>query len=99
MLNTLFTSLCVIVPGVWEKDLSSKTLMAVPELYVYGQKNMGLNIYTYLLWMIGAAASGIVVWFVCWAGFGLGLEGKQDLFALGDLVFSVAIVWTNYKLL
>lgn len=100
VLNTLFTSLCVIIPGIFEQDLKAQTLLAIPELYAYGQLNKGLNIRLYLLWMVGAAATGIIVWFVCWAGFGVfDVAGAQELFALGDLCFSAAIVWTNVKLL
>ncbi|KAF2093445.1 P-type ATPase [Rhizodiscina lignyota] len=99
VLNTLFTSLCVIVPGIFDQDLKADTLLAVPELYRYGQLNKALNIRRYIVWMIGATATGIVVWFICWAAFGVyDIEGGQDLFALGDLVFTVAIVWTNCKL-
>lgn len=96
----MFTSLCVIVPGIFEQDLKAETLLAVPELYRFGQRNMGLNLRIYITWMIGAVATGIVSWFVGWAAFGVfDLKGRQDLFALGDLLFSIAIVWTNCKLL
>ncbi|KAK3075384.1 hypothetical protein LTS18_014049, partial [Coniosporium uncinatum] len=69
VLNTLFTSLCVIILGIFEQDLSADTLLAVPELYRYGQRNEALNIPKYLLWMLGATVEGIVVWFVCWAAY------------------------------
>ncbi|EGO59265.1 hypothetical protein NEUTE1DRAFT_79192 [Neurospora tetrasperma FGSC 2508] len=99
VLNTLFTSLCVIVPGVWEQDLSAETLMAVPELYVWGQRDGGLNLRKYLGWMMAAVAQGVVVWWVCWGLYG-GIAVKDNgLFAVGNLVFTVAIVWTNLKLL
>ncbi|KAK4145970.1 uncharacterized protein C8A04DRAFT_10160 [Dichotomopilus funicola] len=100
-LNTLFTSLCVIVPGVWEQDLSAETLLAVPELYVFGQRNGGLRGGMYLWWMVGAAVEGVVVWWVCWVGYGQVVGPVRDggLFAVGNLVFSVNIVWTNLKLL
>jgi phospholipid-translocating ATPase len=100
VLNTLFTSLCVIIMGVFEKDLRPETLLAVPELYVYGQKNLGMNLRKYLGWMICAVAEGIIVWYVCWAAYGVAdFMGDEGLFAFGDLVFSVAIMWTNWKLL
>lgn len=100
VLNTLFTSLCVVIPGIFEQDLSAETLLAVPELYTYGQRNKGLNIRLYLLWMVHATATGIVVWFIAWAGFGVfDIAGATEVFALGDLCFSIAIVWTNVKLL
>lgn len=103
VLNVLFTSLATIAPGVWEQDLSQETLLAVPELYVYGQRGEALNLSRYLGWMIGAAVEGILTFYGCWAGYGyFGQAGgfrDQGLFALGDLVFTVCIVWTNWKLL
>ncbi|RLL94188.1 hypothetical protein CFD26_103788 [Aspergillus turcosus] len=99
VLNTLFTSLCVIIMGMFEQDLSADTLLAVPELYTYGQSNAGLNLRKYLAWMICATAEGMVVWFFSWAAYGVfGNPTDQGLFAFGDLVFSLGIVWTNWKL-
>ena len=100
VLNTLFTSLCVIVMGIFEQDLHADTLLAVPELYVYGQQNLGLNLPKYLAYMVGATTQGMIVWFACWTSCGVfDLMGDQGLFAIGDLVFSLAILWTNWKLL
>ena len=100
VLNTLFTSLCTIVPGIWEQDLGASILMAVPELYAYGQRGKGLDPRKYAGWMLTAMAQGTFVWFACWAGYGAFQDGRDvGLFALGDLVFSVGIMWTNLKLL
>lgn len=102
VLNVLFTSLCVIVPGITEQHLRKNTLLAVPELYSYGQHNQGLNLPRYLKWAVGAACEGVIVLFTCWAVYSVGtgdLMGDQGLFAVGDLVFGVAIIWTNLKLL
>ena len=100
VLNTFFTSLCVIIMGTFEQDLSAKTLLAVPELYVYGQRNMGLNLRKYSGWMIAAVSEGVIVWLVCWAAYGLhDSMGDEGIFAFGDLVFSAAMMWTNFKLL
>ncbi|KAK4096327.1 phospholipid-translocating P-type ATPase [Parathielavia hyrcaniae] len=98
--NTLFTSLCVIVPGVWEQELAAETLLAVPELYVFGQRDRGLNVRKYFAWMFGAAAEGVLVWFLCWALYG-GVSPVRDggLYAMGNLVFSVNVAWINLKLL
>ncbi|KAK4508784.1 hypothetical protein PRZ48_002523 [Zasmidium cellare] len=99
VLNTLFTSLCTIVPGIWEMDLQPETLLAVPELYTYGQRNQGLNLRMYILWMIHATACGIAVWFIIWASYGyFNVMGDNGLFALGDLAFSLGIIWTNWKI-
>lgn len=100
VLNTLFTSLCVIIPGMFEQDLKAETLLAVPELYVFGQRNLGLNLTMYLRWMIHATVQGILIWFISWAAFAhFNKFGDHGLFALGDLAFTLGIVWTNLKLL
>ena len=100
VLNTLFTSLCVIVPGMFEQDLKADTLLAVPELYTYGQRNKGLNVAKYLAWMVLATVQGMLMWFLAWALFGkYNKMGDNGTFALGDLCFSLAIMWTNIKLL
>ncbi|KAK5990757.1 Phospholipid-transporting ATPase dnf1 [Cladobotryum mycophilum] len=99
--NTLFTSLCTICMGIWEQDLRAETLLAIPELYVYGQRNMGLNFWKYIRWMVLGAIEGVIVWNGVWAGYAL-LTGPgprdQGLYALGSLVFTIGILWINWKL-
>ncbi|QPG99507.1 hypothetical protein C2857_001954 [Epichloe festucae Fl1] len=98
--NTLFTSLCTICLGIWEQDLGADTLLAVPELYVYGQRNMGLNTYKYIRWMLLAAVEGVMAWYGVWAAYGWISPAARDegLYALGTLVFTVGILWINWKL-
>lgn len=99
-LNTLFTSLCVLVPGTFEQDLRADTLLAVPELYSYGQKNKGLNLVLFFQWVCVAVVHGMLCWFIVWALYGRhAIMSDNGLFALGDLVFSIAILWTNIKLM
>ncbi|KAI8618854.1 hypothetical protein BC830DRAFT_1165860 [Chytriomyces sp. MP71] len=50
--NVLFTSIPVMVVGLFEKDLNRSTLMAVPELYRYGQENRGYNFRVQLRWLM-----------------------------------------------
>lgn len=99
--NTLFTSLCTICMGVWEQDLRAETLLAVPELYVYGQRNMGLNPWNFTRWMFLAAVEGIICWYGVWAGYGWIVPQGRDntLYALGQLNFTVGVLWINWKLL
>ncbi len=99
-LNTLFTSLCTIMPGMFEQDLSAETLLAVPELYVHGQRNGELNLPQVLVWMALGTAQGLLVWYIPWQLFNHhNIMGDNGTFALGDLCFSLAIMWTNIKLL
>ncbi|KAF9769474.1 hypothetical protein IL306_013081 [Fusarium sp. DS 682] len=98
--NTLFTSLCVICMGIWDQDLSAETLLAVPELYVYGQRNQGLNIWKFGRWMLLGAIEGVICWYGVWAGHGWISPAARDegLYALGTLTFSVGVLWINWKL-
>lgn len=98
--NTLFTSLCVICMGIWEQDLAAETLLAVPELYVYGQRNMGLNIWKFGRWMLLGAIEGVVCWYGIWAGYGWISPGSRDsgIYAMGTLTFTVGVLWINWKL-
>lgn len=99
-LNTLFTSLCVILPGIFEQDLRAETLLAVPELYIFGQRSRGLNMSAFLLLMASATIEGMLVWHVPLHIYGLaGYSNDEGAFALGHMVFSIAIIWTNCKLL
>ncbi|OLN88113.1 putative phospholipid-transporting ATPase DNF3-like protein 1 [Colletotrichum chlorophyti] len=96
--NTLFTSLCVICMGIWEQDLSADTLLAVPELYVYGQRNMGLNLPKYIAWMFSAACQGVLAYWGVWAGYvWFARTSDQGLFAVGNLAFTLGVIWINYK--
>ncbi|KAK1625426.1 phospholipid-translocating P-type ATPase [Colletotrichum phormii] len=96
--NTLFTSLCVICLGIWEQDLSADTLLAVPELYVYGQRNMGLNLAKYAGWMLSAAIQGVLAYWGVWAGYvWFAHSSDQGLYAVGNLAFTLGVVWINYK--
>lgn len=98
--NTLFTSLPVMLPGIFEQDLSPATLLAVPELYSYGQQSKGFNMTKYGLWMLMAAIESQLIWFTIYGLFGIvPITDDQSLFAIGDLAFSVCVVFINIKLL
>ncbi|KAL5115523.1 drs2 neo1 protein [Pleosporales sp. CAS-2024a] len=92
MFNTLFTSLPVIFMGVFEKDLSASTLLAVPELYTKGQRNGGFNIRVYLGWIFMASSEAMVVYFLM-----LGLWGQsqwtvdESIFPMGALSFTAIV--------
>ncbi|KAI3330427.1 hypothetical protein F4824DRAFT_478563 [Ustulina deusta] len=99
VLNILFTSLCVLCMGIWEQDLRAETLLAVPELYVHGQRNRELNFFRFVTWITGAVIDGTLVWVLIWLGYNVfGRPLDDGLFAFGDLAFSIGILWTNWKL-
>ncbi|KAE9369759.1 phospholipid-translocating P-type ATPase [Stipitochalara longipes BDJ] len=98
--NILFTSLPVMLPGIFEQDLSAETLLAVPELYGYGQQNKGFDMWKYTWWMLMAALESQLIWWMTYSLFGVvPITDDQSLFAIGNLAFSVCVIFINVKLL
>ncbi|ETI21650.1 hypothetical protein G647_07997 [Cladophialophora carrionii CBS 160.54] len=99
MFNTLFTSLPVVFMGVFEKDLSAPTLLAVPELYNIGQRNQGFNFRAYVRWCTLGACEAVLVYFLVHNIYGLAwFTQDQELYAFGDLVYSVCVVVISLKM-
>ncbi|PBP16371.1 p-type ATPase, partial [Diplocarpon rosae] len=98
--NTLFTSLAVILLGIFEQDLNASTLLAVPELYVSGQTGEAFNFKVYLGWMFMAASESVIIYFLMFGLFGKAIFTQdQGLLAMGTLAFSGAVIFINTKLL
>lgn len=98
--NTLFTSLAVIFLGIFERDLNASTLLAVPELYVKGQRNESFNIKNYLGWMFMASSSSMVIYFLMFGLYGEAVFTRDEsVLAMGQMCFTVAIIFINTKML
>lgn len=98
--NTLFTSLAVILLGMFEQDLRAETLLAVPELYTYGQKNKAFNFGKYIGWTIVAVVEAVLIYYGTSGIFSHTLApGDNSLYVMGDLAFTVSVVFINIKLL
>ncbi|KAH9878012.1 hypothetical protein J1614_003229, partial [Plenodomus biglobosus] len=100
MFNTLFTSLPVIFMGVFEQDTPARTLLAVPELYVVGQRNGGFNARVYLGWMFMASVEAVVVFFSVVELYAGGKVGGADdsVFPLGVAMYTVVVVVIAMKM-
>lgn len=98
--NTLFTSLAVILLGIFEQDLHAETLIAMPELYTFGQKNKAFNFHKYLGWTIMAVVEAVLVFFGIWGIYThITFDSDNGLFAMGDLAFTACVLLINTKLL
>ncbi|KAF3771031.1 hypothetical protein M406DRAFT_87833 [Cryphonectria parasitica EP155] len=98
--NTLFTSLAVILLGMFEQDLRAETLLAMPELYTYGQKNKAFNFRKYIGWTIMGVLEAVFIFFGTWGIFmHITFDRDNGLFAMGDLAFTAGVVFINTKLL
>jgi len=99
MFNTLFTSLPVIFMGFFEQDLRMETLLAFPELYSFGQRNLGFNLKVYLYWVLMAASGSVLIFYLM-----LGLYGQatftQDngLYSMGSMTFTACVIVIATKL-
>jgi phospholipid-translocating ATPase len=99
MFNTLFTSLPVIFMGVFEKDLSASTLLAVPELYTKGQRNGGFNIRVYLSWMFMASAEAMIVYFVMLSLWGESRwKVDESIFPAGVICYTAIVIIISLKM-
>lgn len=98
--NTLFTSLPVMIVGIFEKDLEATTLLAVPELYrTMGQKNSGFNIWIYFGWTAMGVAEAMIIYFCMLTLFGEASIMKDNtLFSMGDLSFVAVVIVVSVKL-
>ncbi|KAM7218919.1 hypothetical protein V8F06_005655 [Rhypophila decipiens] len=98
--NTLFTSLPVIIPGIFEKDLSAATLLAVPELYSFGQKNKAFNIKLYIGWMLMAVIESVLIFNATYYIYTvLSVPPIHvDLYAVGTMAFTLCVVFINIKM-
>lgn len=98
--NSLFTSLPVILLGIFEKDLRAETLLAVPELYTFGQKGRGFSYLQYLGWMVMGVTGSFVIFYFMWAVYNSALFTEDtSMYAMGMLCFSVGVIFINIKLL
>lgn len=98
--NTLFTSLPVIFLGIFEQDLAASTLLAVPELYIQGQRNEGFNIKKYIGWMFMAVSESMIIYYIMFGLFGEAVFTEDSsVLALGQMCFTAAVIFINTKLL
>ena len=98
MFNTLFTSLPVLVIGIFDKDLSATTLLAVPELYTKGQKNGAFSFKLYFGWMFIALSQALMCFFIPLYMFAWGDISNVGIFAFGNLVYTCCAVLICVKL-
>ncbi|RUS32171.1 hypothetical protein BC938DRAFT_476104 [Jimgerdemannia flammicorona] len=100
--NTLFSSLPVMVIGMFEKDLNASTLLANPEAYRIGQRDGAFNLRIFTQWVITAWWHTICVVLIPLSLNGLfnaqweiQLNGSLQLYTLGVMLyFSVVLVVT-----
>ncbi|KAL7922515.1 hypothetical protein ACQKWADRAFT_292662 [Trichoderma austrokoningii] len=100
LFNGAFTSLPVILLGIFDRDLQAATLLSVPELYTFGQLRQGFNLMQYLGWMVLAVAESFVTFYFMLEAFESILFTEDNgLYAMGTICFSAGVIFINVKLL
>lgn len=107
--NALFTSLPIFFLCLCEQDLSPETLLAIPELYTFGQRDEGINLKKCVAWLFMGTIDTVVIFFIVWAEFQFNQVGfpngfhnnphDNSLFPMGTLALTIIIVHINVKIL
>lgn len=93
LFNTLFTSVPVIFMGIFEKDLRSSTLLAVPELYSIGHRSGGFNLIIYAGWIFMASSEAVLIYFFMYAIYGrVRTNDSDDLYSMGTLTYTACVI-------
>ncbi|KAG0227094.1 hypothetical protein BGW42_003152 [Actinomortierella wolfii] len=100
--NTLFSSLPVMVVGMFEQDLKASTLLLVPELYTFGPRDRGFSVLTYGKWMAAAIFQAVATLMVpLWINGAIsqfGIEADDgSLFNLGLNVYTTIVLVVTFK--
>ncbi|KAF8935380.1 hypothetical protein BGZ47_009973 [Haplosporangium gracile] len=101
--NTLFSSLPVMVVGMFEQDLKASTLLLVPELYTFGPRNSGFSLVTYATWMAAAVYQAMASLMVpLWIAGAIGKFGvepdDESLFPMGLGVYTTIVLVVTFKI-
>jgi phospholipid-translocating P-type ATPase (flippase) len=103
--NTLFSSLPVLVIGMFEKDLNKKTLIGVPELYrTMGQLNSAFNLRIFFSWVCAGIYHALTIVLIPFClhevimGFELRSIGSPNLYELGMIVYTCVVFVVTIKI-
>ena len=64
-----FLGLPVIMVGLFDRDLSERTVLSRPEVYMSGLYHMNLNVKYMLAWLAHAFIYAMIVFFIPWAAY------------------------------
>ena len=98
--NTLFTSLPVVLIGIYEQDLKQDTLLEVPELYTFGQDGLGFSFQQYFGWQIMGTIGSVINYYFTYGTY-MNAYSDEDtsLYAFGVICFTAGVIFINIRLL
>lgn len=100
--NVLFTSVPVIVIGLFDQDVSGKVGIAFPQLYKVGQENKFFNTTTLAQWILSAMYQSVIIFFVPVLAGHPSAQGPNGQmighWALATTVYSCVIITVNTRI-
>eukprot|EP01137_Pigoraptor_chileana_P037560 Opistho-2@34827 len=97
--NVFFSSLPIIILGIFDKDLSDQVALRHPGLYVVGQKQMLFNFKVFWMSLANGAYMSLVLYFVTYGSFYDVTNGKgvaaSDQTVLGVSLEAALVLTVN----
>ncbi|GFN78140.1 phospholipid-transporting ATPase [Plakobranchus ocellatus] len=99
--NVFYTSLPVLVLGIFDKDVGEDYCIRYPKLYEPGIQNMLFNKKMFSYSVVEGVISSLVLFFIPYGTFNVGLDpsGKEavDVQSLGTVVAASLVVTANLR--
>jgi magnesium-transporting ATPase (P-type) len=101
MFNLIFSSLPIIVYGLFDRDVSVEASMEVPQLYTLGQRSYYLNMRVFAGWVISGVWHSIICFFIpCLAiayGSAYYFGASPEYEMLSYLVYTCVVIIISLK--
>lgn len=93
--SVIYTSVPTIVVGIWDKDLSDKTLLQYPKLYGAGHRHEAYNLHLFWITMIDTLWQSLVLFYIPLFIYS---ESSIDIWSMGSLWTIAVVVLVNIHL-
>lgn len=93
--SVIYTSVPTIVVGIWDKDLSHKTLLQYPKLYGAGHRHEAYNLHLFWITMIDTLWQSLVLFYIPLFIYS---ESSIDIWSMGSLWTISVVVLVNIHL-
>mmetsp|Transcript_6325 Transcript_6325/g.8296 ORF Transcript_6325/g.8296 Transcript_6325/m.8296 type:complete len:1313 (-) Transcript_6325:328-4266(-) len=98
-----FLGMPILLLGVFDRDVSERTSLAYPNLYMSGRENMDMSLKIMSGWLVQGILESIITFFLCWSCYhftgGVFAErGYGDgIWVFGTTVYSCLIIGMLFK--
>ncbi|XP_065194821.1 phospholipid-transporting ATPase ID-like [Sycon ciliatum] len=100
--NVIFSSLPIIIVGVFDQDVDDKLCLKHPRLYIPGQQNLLFNRKTFVIGILKGIYVSIVIFFTIYAAFEEGIDSDgldaASLFYIGACGSGILVIIVNLQI-